>query len=300
MSARGQRLLTAAERAAARYLFRNPTDLPLPWALKRRWTEVVATANLVPGGLRRASGRIDGVRAERLEPEAGATGGVLLYLHGGGYVQGSPRVQRVIAGRLALAGGATSFAPDYRLAPEHGFPAAFDDCLAVYLALAERHGAGNVAIAGDSAGGGLSLAVALAARDLGRSPAGLFLICPWVDLAADRSRGPSTDPILSRKLLVDGADAYVGAGDRTDPRCSPLHGDLAGLPPILVHTAAEDPLLPDAEALAGRAAAAGAEIELVRFPLWHDFHVHAGILDVADAAIEQAGAFIRERLRAKP
>lgn len=295
MSARADAVLTGATRIAARVLFRIPTDLPLPWPAKRRWTELVAAANRVPGGLRRSPVELGGVPAERLEPEAGASG-ALLYLHGGGYVQGSPRVQRVAAARLALGAGATSYAPDYRLAPEHPFPAAFEDCLAAYRALAAQESA--VVLAGDSAGGGLALAVALAARDEGIAPAGVFLICPWVDLATERDEGPDTDPILSRRFLANGRLGYLAGRDATDPRCSPLRGELAGLPPILVHAAAEDPIRPDAEALAERCAAAGVDCELETFPLWHDFHMHAGMLRVAGEALDAGAAFARERLSA--
>jgi monoterpene epsilon-lactone hydrolase len=297
VSGSAEHALTAFMRIGSRALYRIPSDLPLPWPVKRRWTELVATVNTPPRGLRRSTGRIAGVRAERLEPRGGA-GGVLLYLHGGGYVQGSPRVQRAAAAHLALASGATSYSPDYRLAPEHPFPAAFEDCLAVCRVLVERYGAGSVAIAGDSAGAGLAHAVAIAARDEGSTPAGLFLICPWADLATDRSAGPDTDPILSRKFLVDGADAYLGDRDRTDPRCSPVRGDLAGLPPIVIHTATEDPLRPDAEQLAEVALGAGVEVELEEFPLWHDFHLHAAVLRRSREALERGGAFLRARLSA--
>jgi epsilon-lactone hydrolase len=297
MTDRREAIATAVSRAAARAFFRTPTSLPLPWPLKRRFTELVATATRVPRGLARSSVDLGGVRAERLAPEAGADG-ALLYLHGGAYVQGSPRVQRVAAARLALGGGAVAYSADYRLAPEHPFPAAFDDGLAAYRALADRKGAERIVIAGDSAGAGLGLAVAIAARDEGTPPAGLFLICPWVDLAADRSHGPDSDPILARSFVRDGARAYLNGTDPADPRCSPLHADLAGLPPLLVHSAVEDPLRSDAEALAEKARAAGVEVELETFPLWHDFHMHAGVLRTADEALERGGEFVRRRLAA--
>ncbi len=293
MSDRGQRLLTGATRFSARALFRVPTDLPLPWPIKRRWTELAATANRIPGGLRRGEVELAGVPVERLEPDGGGTGAIL-YLHGGGYVQGSARVQRVAAARLAIGAGAVSYAPDYRLAPEHPFPAAFEDCLAVLRDLERREDA--IVVAGDSAGAGLALAVALAAKEEGIALAGVFLICPWLDLTVDRSSGPDTDPILSRRFLTSGQRGYLAGRDAADPRSSPLLGDLAGLPPILVHTADEDPLRPDSEALAERASSAGVDVELERFGLWHDFHMHAGTLDVADRALERGAAFARARL----
>ena len=297
MSDTAERFLTGFMRIGSRALFRIPIDLPAPWPVKRRWTELVATINKPPPGLRRARGTIGGVPAERLTPP-GSGDGALVYFHGGGYVLGSPRVQRVAPAHLALASGVPAYSVDYRLAPEHPFPAAFQDALNAFRVLAERHGAERLVLSGDSAGGGLALAVALAARDEGATPAGVFLICPWADLAADRSTGPDTDPILSRKFLVDGAAAYLGDRDRTDPRCSPARGDLAGLPPILIHTATEDPLRPDSEQLAGRALGAGVEVELEEFPLWHDFHLHAAELRTSREALERGGAFLRARLSA--
>jgi len=295
MSDRGQAALTRVARIGDRAFFRFTSDLPLPWSVKRRWTEIVATANRVPGDVKRERIELAGIPTDRLEPADGGEG-ALLYFHGGAYVQGSPRVQRVAAARLAKGAGATAYAPDYRLAPEHRFPAAYDDCLAAYAALAES--GDRVVLAGDSAGGGLALAVAIGARDAGLpAPAGTFLICPWLDLAADRSHGPDTDPILSRAAVTNGAAVYLDGADPSDPRCSPIRGDLAGLPPILIHTAAEDPIRPDAEALAARATEAGVESELEQFPLWHDFHLHAGALALADAALAKGATFARDRLR---
>ncbi|MGI8460644.1 MAG: alpha/beta hydrolase [Solirubrobacterales bacterium] len=298
MNETGQRLLTTATRWSARAFFRTPSGLPIPASLKRRWTEIAATANRTPTGLERGEARLGGVAAETLTP-AGAAGSIL-YIHGGAFFQGSPRVQRPAPAGLALGAGARAYAPRYRLAPEHPFPAALDDCLAAYRALADRE-EGGIALAGDSAGAGLALSVAIAARDEGlEQPAAIFLICPWVDLSADaegtRPPGPGTDPILATSHLEFGARDYLAGHDPHDPRCSPLRADLADLPPILVHTAEEDPLRPDAEALAERVAAAGGEVELRRWPLWHDFHLHAGILRQADKALAEGASFIRDRL----
>jgi epsilon-lactone hydrolase len=298
MGDRREALATAVTRASARALFRAPSRVPQPWSVRRRWVELVATGTRVPRGLNRSEVELGDVRTERLEPPGGGEGSVL-YLHGGAYLEGSPRVQRVAAGRLALGAGATSYAPDYRLAPEHRFPAAYDDSLAAYRALAAREGPERVVLAGDSAGAGLALAVAQAARDDGTPPAGLFLMCPWVDLTADRSQGRDSDPILARRYIAIGAREYLDGADPADPRCSPIKGDLAGLPPVLVHTAEEDPLRPDAEALAEEARAAGVDVELENFPLWHDFHMHAGALRVATQALERGATFVRERLGAR-
>lgn len=295
MGDRGQAALTRVSRIGSRFLFRAPSDLPLPWRLKRRWTVLVGMTNRKPGGFRRQRTTLAGIPCDRLLPEETRRGSIL-YLHGGAYVQGAASVQRPAAGGLAAGSGATTFVPDYRLAPEHPFPAAFDDALAAYTELAEREPDG-VILAGDSAGGGLAVAVAIAARDRGMPPpAGIFVICPWLDLAADRSAGPDTDPILSRAIIGVGARAYLGGADASDPRCSPIHGDLAGLPPILIHTAAEDPLRPDSEALAEKARDAGVEAELEEFPLWHDFHQLAGTLTVAAQAVGKGAAFARDRL----
>lgn len=247
--------------------------------------------------------RAVGVAADWLIPE-GAGRGALLYLHGGGYVVGSARTHRSPAARLAHAVGVRVLALDYRRAPEHPHPAALDDALEAYRALlGDGIEPARIAVAGDSAGGGLTLALAARLRDSGLpAPAVLGLICPWlevtVDLAGERPPAPH-EPLLSPGLLKTWAQAYVGDRDASEPAISPLLGSLDDLPPIVVHSAGEDLLLPDAERLERvlGAGAARVPVEHRRHPgLWHDFHLFAGLFAPADRALAALGASLRVRL----
>ena len=234
---------------------------------------------------------VGGVACEELRSPAGADDARLLYFHGGGYVVGSPRSHRSLIGRMAAGFGAPALAVDYRLAPEHPHPAALDDALAVWNALTTPAGpagtglgAERIAVAGDSAGAGLALALALSLRDAGRPlPAALGLISPWLDLAADTSgvrAAAPRDALLNRTLLRVWAGAYLRAGaDPRDQLVSPLYADLAGLPPLLVHTTDDELIRADGRALVKRARAAGVPVSSEELPdLWHDAHMTAALL----------------------
>jgi acetyl esterase/lipase len=215
---------------------------------------------------------------------------VLLYLHGGGYSLGSPRTHRHLVARLARAIDAQAFVLAYRLAPEHAYPAALDDAIAAYRSLTERFD--EIVVAGDSAGGGLTLALAIRARDHGlRPPAALGLICPWLDLIGPhRATG---DPLITPSRLEHWKDAYAPAG-RTDPGVSPVFAELAGLPPIVLHSAGDDPLLADAEKLASKV-----NVEHRCYPgQFHAFHALTGLLAEADAALDTLAESLRPHLRA--
>jgi acetyl esterase/lipase len=218
--------------------------------------------------------------------EAGPPGApMLLYLHGGGYALGSPGVAAPITARLARRLHVVSVA--YRLAPEHPFPAALDDALAVYAALLGREVSRTrrVAVAGDSAGGGLSLALALRVRaEARRPPLALVLLCPHLDHA---------DPSVDRSGGVAAlAAAYRGAVPADDPRVSPLRGDLGGLPPTLVQAGTRDALLPQAVRFARRAHVAGSPVTLdIWDGLWHTWQYHRDLPE-ADRALTEAAAFV--------
>jgi monoterpene epsilon-lactone hydrolase len=226
----------------------------------------------------------------------GAGDGVVLYLHGGGYCIGSPASYRGLTSALAAASGLAVHVPDYRLAPEQPCPAALEDARAVYAGLARQSRA--VVLAGDSAGGGLALALAQALRAGGeRAPAALLLISPWVDLncsSATFAERAARDPLLSPGGLRRWAACYAGARGVSDPVCSPLHGEAGGLPPVLIQVGSEEVLLDDSRRLHARIEAAGGRATLRVFEgLWHDFQLHAGLLADADAAIAELGAFAR-------
>lgn len=261
---------------------------PLP--VRRVATDVIVGSLPRPLGLTATRGRLGGVPALRLDPPGlrpAQVDGALLYLHGGAYVLGSPASHRPLMARLAAGTGLPVFGLHYRLAPEHPFPAAFDDALAAYRAL--RVGgtpANRIVIGGDSAGGGLALGLAMHLRDEGEILRAAALICPWVDLGPDALwRSQPGDVLLKPGFGVEGSEALVG-GPSTDLRVSPAHGDLTGLPPLIVHTAGDDPLRPDAIELIAKARAAGVRVDHRDDPdRWHVHHLLAGFLASGDHAV---------------
>ncbi|MFF9160639.1 alpha/beta hydrolase [Streptomyces longwoodensis] len=260
-------------------------------AVGRPATDGVVTRRTVLGGR----------PALELEP-AGASGrGRLLYLHGGGYVVGSPDTHAGLVGELARRAGVRAVSVDYRTAPEHPFPAAVDDGLAAYRALLADTDPRDLVLAGDSAGGGLSIATLLAARDAGLpQPAAVVLFSPWVDLTLSggsiRTK-EDADPLFVEADLRDYADLYLGTTDPAHPLASPLFADLTGLPPLLVQVGANEVLLDDAVRLAGRAGADDVDVTLEVGPgLPHVFQHHYGRLDEADAALDRAARFLRTHL----
>jgi epsilon-lactone hydrolase len=237
---------------------------------------------------------------EWLRPPGAEPGRVVLYLHGGGYVIGSPRSHRHLAAAIAAAAGARALLLDYRLAPEHPFPAALEDATAAYRWLLEQGVApGGIVIAGDSAGGGLTVATLLALREAKVPlPAAGVCISPWVDLtcggASYRTKAAS-DPIVKQAAVAEMARAYLGAATpATTPLASPLFADLRGLPPLLIHVGSEEVLLDDAIQLAERAKAAGVDATLEVYErMIHVWHWFLPMLDEAPAAVEAIGRFAR-------
>jgi len=245
-----------------------------------------------------------GVAAERLVPTAVGRRSVL-YLHGGGYVFGSPTTHRQLGAAIALAAQASVFVIDYRLAPEHPFPAALDDAMSAYRWLiGVTESPSDMAVAGDSAGGGLAVATLMAARDEGLPlPAACVAISPWADMtcsAASFNSKAGWQPNIERGRLKSLADAYLaGQGDRT-PLASPIFGDLAGLPPLLIHVGSEEALLDDSRALHDRAQGAGVETTLEVWDdmvhVWHNYHHR---LSEARDAVARIGGFLTAAWQAK-
>jgi acetyl esterase/lipase len=227
----------------------------------------------------------------------------LLYLHGGGYIICSPATHRDLAGRISQAAGVAVLVLDYRLAPEHPHPAAVDDALAA-LRWMYDHGPGGRAparaafVAGDSAGGGLTLATLIAARAAGvRLPNAAVALSAWTDLACTgntmRTRA-DVDPMVTEAVLKRMVKDYVPAGDARQPLASPLYADLRGLPPLLMQVGDAEVLLDDTTRVADRARAAGVEVTLEIYPeMIHIFQLFAPILPEGQQAIERIGAFIR-------
>jgi acetyl esterase/lipase len=234
---------------------------------------------------------------------AGAAGRArLLYLHGGGYVIGSPETHEGLVGELARRAGVRATSLDYRLAPGHPFPAAVQDGLAAYRALLDGGTHPNeIALAGDSAGGGLAIATLLAARDAGLpQPAAVAVLSPWVDLTLGgesiRTK-EQLDPIFTAGQVRAYADLYLGDQDRSQPLASPVFGDLAGLPPLHVQVGSHELLLDDATRLAARAGSADVDVTLEVWPeVPHVFQYQYGRLDEADVALDRTARFLAERL----
>jgi epsilon-lactone hydrolase len=234
-----------------------------------------------------------GVSSLALSP-AGQPETDVLYLHGGGYTVGSAYGYRPLVGALAAAAGVGALVPDYRLAPEHPFPAALEDALSAYRWLAEQRPA--VVVVGDSAGAGLmwSLLATLKAQGL-PLPAGAVCLCPGFDLtgAPELTSGDAETQAVLRR----GADAYLAGHPADDPLVNPLAGDPTGLPPLLIQAGTGDLALPQARALADHASAHGVDARLELYPAdTHVFHVFWSFLPEAADALQQAGAFIREVL----
>ncbi|MBX7167777.1 MAG: alpha/beta hydrolase [Pirellulales bacterium] len=227
---------------------------------------------------------------------------VLFYLHGGGFVLGSPITHRELISQLARASATTAVAVDYRLAPEHPFPAAHDDALAAYRGLlAEGIQGRQIVVGGDSAGGALALRLVQRLRDEDVAlPAACVLISPWTDLTQSAESYTSVgdrDPMLSRAALQRMADLYLAGHPADDPAASPLLGDLSGLPPLLIHVGSAEILLDDSTRLAERARAAGTEVTLEIFPeMIHVWHFFASVLPEAQAAVAAVGRFIQAHI----
>ncbi|MFP5441947.1 MAG: alpha/beta hydrolase [Gammaproteobacteria bacterium] len=287
-------------RAALRVVSRPMTQAGVPLKLQRLALDNAALGMRSPRGLSVEPARPGGLPGTRVTPVA-AGDHHILYLHGGAYISGGSRSHVPIAGQLANAAGATAWLIDYRLAPEFPYPAAVDDALAAYRGLLDmKIPAAKIAIAGDSAGGGLSLATTLAIRDAGLPlPAALALLSPWTDLTLSGESMQSkiaVDPMLGPLWLEWAAGMYAEGTLRTAPGVSPLFADLGGFPPLLVHVGSDEVLLDDSTFLARRAADAGVDVTLRVFDgLWHVFQAQAGMIDEADESVGEIGNFIRAR-----
>lgn len=270
----------------------------MPVSVARPVATALAGSAPLPRGVSVEKTELAGMPAERLVPtNATRHGLVMLYLHGGAFRIGSARMYRGLVAQLAKHGRCETFAVDYRLAPEHAFPAAHDDALAAARALLALRPDARLVIAGDSAGGGLALCTAQRLRDAGETRvAGLVLISPWIDmtLGSESARTKDdVDPMLSREGLLFAAGDYLRGHAASSPEASPLFGSLENLPPMHVEVGTDEVLLDDAVALAQRGRAAGIEVTLrVVDGMWHDFPLHAGLLPEADAALGRIGAFV--------
>jgi len=287
-------------RLAARVALKSALSPRVPIARQRRRLSRVTRVLRPASEVDIEPGALGGVAGEWLRPRRAAANATaaILYLHGGAYCTGSPATHRALTSQLARAAGLAVFAADYRLAPEHRFPAALEDAVAACRALSET---GPVAVAGDSAGAGLALATALALRERqAAAPAALVLLSPWVDLtvAALPAAAPG-EVMLSASWLGACARHYLAGQDAKAPLASPIFGDLHGLPPVLIQTGTEELLHGEALRLHDALANAGVAVRCEIVPgRWHGFQLHAGTLPSATAAIKRAAEFIVSNIAA--
>ena len=242
-----------------------------------------------------------GVPAEWVTAPGAADDRVLLYLHGGGYVIGSMRGYRVMLSRISRTSASRVLGIEYRLAPENPFPAAVNDAVAAYRwLLSGGYDPGKIAVAGDSAGGGLTIALLVALRYLGEPmPAAGVCMSPWVDLEGtgeSMQTKAEVDPVVQHELLQFMSQLYLGGRDPRTPLAAPLYADLRGLPPLLIQVGASETLLDDSTRLSERAKAAGVDVELqVWEDMIHVWPIFAPILPEGQQAIESIGEFVRKR-----
>lgn len=275
----------------------GPKQIDLPLDARRAAGEMAETATSEPLNVRQDVA--PEVRGYWTHPADGKPDCAIVYLFGGGYVLGTPASRRKTAGHLALAANARVLVPDYRLAPEHQYPAALDDAVAAYQFAAQRSTGLPILIAGDSAGGGLAIALGLAVRDRGLTPpVGIVALSPWADLTctgetmitrADR------DIECSRDGLVEMARQYLGPVSAKDPLASPVFGDFAAMPPLLCLVGSEEVLLDDSLRIASAVAQAGGSATVsIGAGMQHVYPIWVGAFPEASAAMSEIGRWTRQ------
>jgi monoterpene epsilon-lactone hydrolase len=267
---------------------------------QRAGFEQIAAMLPVDADIKREPVTANGVKSEWVSAPGADAGRAILYLHGGGYVIGSINTHRALAGRLSRAAKARVLVIDYRLAPEHPHPAPVEDSVAAYRwMLAQGIKPSRIAVAGDSAGGGLTAATLVAIRDAKLPvPAAGALLSPWVDMEGigeSMTTKDKADPMVHKEGLLNMAKAFLGGQNPRTPLAAPLYADLAGLPPLLIQVGTSETLLSDASRFAERAKKAGVN---VTYEPWdnmiHVWQLFAPILDEGQQAIEKIGAFVRK------
>lgn len=274
---------------------------PFPYSVQRIWFEIMATACLVPKQINIIPITMGSIKSEKLSAEDANKNSIILYLHGGAYCICSPRTHRSLTANLAKQCHADVYVPDYRLAPEHAFPAGIEDCVEAYQWLLNQGYRGEqITLAGDSAGGGLVMATIQKIIQHGLAkPNSLILISPWVDQSLpkyqDKKEGisDSIDSLLRWSNLKVGADSYLQGHDCKDPLVSAVTANLTNFPPILIQVGSDEILLDDARTLYKRAIEHHVEVTLTEYQGgWHVFQLQAGMLKVADKAINEIKQFI--------
>lgn len=270
-------------------------------SIRGRW-HMLSKVLRVARGVERKPDQINGLTVEWLTPKSAADNKLILYLHGGAYVMGGCATHRQLVSHIARAAGIRALLPEYRLAPENPFPAAVDDAVGIYRTLlAGDYAAKDIVIAGDSAGGGLTMATLLSLRDAGDPlPAAVCLLSPWLDLAATGETmvtNAHRDPWFKCEDMPFIASYYCDEDQFKNPLASPVYGDFSGLPPIYIQVGEDEILLSDSVRAARKAEEAGGEVELEIWPgMWHVFQMFVRQMPESRAAIRKLGAFIQKAL----
>ena len=296
-----QAVLRSLLRRGLRVWFRGLIRPPVPIALQRAVLRGLTFFLPQARGVSLERSMLAGLPCEWHRP-AEAAAGVMLYLHGGGFVLGGANTHRALVSHLAQQVRMVVVAIDYRRSPEHPFPAARDDALLAYQALLDDgHSPNQIVIAGDSAGGNLSLITGLRLRGVGLpQPAAYVCFSPVTDFTGTQLHAPLVgDPLIHPAWLAQALALYVPDGlARDDPALSPVFADCRGLAPILIQVGEDEVLLNDSLRMAQQAQAAGVDVVLQRYPdLWHVFQAQAGVLRAADRALADVAAFVRSRVR---
>ncbi len=296
-SAGGIRVPPAVVRLGVRQLGRRVLDPSLPWDVQRRRLDRIARPTFLPKGTKVTDSVLNGVHTELVTAAGVRPDRTVVHFHGGGYCMGSARTALTWAAHLSARAACRVVLPEYRLAPEHPYPAALDDARDVMKALLSDADPASTVISGDSAGGGLALSLAIALRDEARElPAGCILLSPWLDLGLDRRAVPELvrrDVLLSPAWLEACAAAYANPSEWAEPGVSPLLASHHGLPPLLIQAGSDELLAPDAKRLAASASAAGVDVTYTSWPgMWHDFALQPELLTAADSALSQAAWFV--------
>ncbi|USQ86077.1 alpha/beta hydrolase [Streptomyces phaeoluteigriseus] len=296
--------MSKEQRAQVDAMLRQPRpEGPRSIEAIRAGFEALMAQMIVPEDIRAIRTTLGDRPALRVEPDSGPRTGTILYLHGGGWVYGSPESVLSLTGHLVVKTGFEAYSVDYRLAPEHPFPAAIDDALSAYRALLDSgRNPSTIAFAGDSAGGGLTVTTCLAARDAGLPlPAALVMFSPGLDAtrtgeSMDTKEG--IDPILTRTSVEHTGAMYLAGQDPHQPLLSPaVLADLTGFPPMLLQVGTNEILLDDSTRLAARARAVGVDVILdITADVPHVFQSFVGVLDEADRALDRAALFLSQHV----
>lgn len=274
------------------------SDIP---TVRNSWEELAAR-NKPVAGTRLRHATIAGVECDWLVPPGCEDAPVLYYLHGGAYVMGSSKTHRAMVSHIATRSGMRALLPNYRLAPEHRFPAGLEDCVIVYRQLlANDIDPTQIVIAGDSAGGGMSVATLLSLRDAGDPlPSAAVLLSPWLDLAGAGESAVSRadhDPWFNAEDMPQGSALYCDPEQFHDPLVSPVYADVHGLPPMLIQVGDHEILLSDATRMADKLSAAGGEVTLQVWPdMWHVFQYFIGRMPESKRAIRHIARYLRDSL----